>query len=343
MAKYVKGIDVASWEPNINWEKVCAQDIRFAFIKATQGDFSDPLYTSHWNGSKRAGILRGAYHFIDPRVDARVQANTFLNTVQLEEGDLPPVLDLEDLPDENVDVSGQTGKKGGKAGKAGTKGGKNNKGTKGGKSKMNASDVPNAQVVACAQTWLTIVEKETGVRPIIYSSPSFLQSRMSGLNGKPPLWSTNHVLWLANYLKREVTENDLPFQPAGWSPWKFWQYSDRGLLDGVMTEDGTQMTGVDLNFFRGTLDELFAFAGAKLLDDKGTDNQKKEDIVIDEKKEESQPEPEPVFFKYVVRAGDTLTGIALRFHTSIPAIMAINPQIKNPNLIFDGEPINIPH
>jgi len=336
MAKYVRGIDVAGWEPNINWEKVCAQEIHFAFIKATQADFSDRLFESHWNGAKRVGILRGAYHFIDPRVDGRVQAEAFLRTVRLEPGDLPPVLDLEDLPDEAVEeAAGKKGVKGGKDSK-GAKGSKGNKGPKGGK--LNASDVPNAKVVDCAQTWLAIVERETGRKPILYSSPSFLQSRMSNVQGKPPAWSTSHVLWLANYLKREVTENDSPFQPQGWSLWSFWQYSDRGLLDGIMTEDGSQLTGVDLNFFRGTLDQLRALAGATMPDGPVIVSPKKEDkIVVPDK------EPEPDFFKYLIKSGDSLFGIALRFHTTVPAIQAINPQIMNANFIRAGDVINIPH
>lgn len=335
MAKYIKGIDVAAWEPNINWEKVCAQDIHFVFIKATQADFADRLFQSHWTGAKRAGILRGAYHFIDPRLDGRVQAETYLRTVKLESGDLPPVLDLEDLPDEPVTQA--PGKKEVKGGKDG-KGAKGNKGPAKGKGgKLNASDVPNAKVLDCAQTWLSIVEKETGRKPILYSSPSYLHSRLSNIQGRPPAWSMSHVLWLANYLKREVMESDLPFQPQGWSAWTFWQYSDRGLLDGIMTEDGSQLTGVDLNFFRGTLDQLRTLAGASAPDGSVVMPDKEDEVVVPDK------EPEPEFFKYVVKSGDTLFGIALRFHTNVPAILAINPQITNANLIRVGDTINIPH
>lgn len=45
---------------------------------------------------------------------------------------------------------------------------------------------------------------------------------------------------------------------------------------------------------------------------------------------------------YVVRWGDTLGRIAARFGTTVNAIVAANPQITNPNLIYVGQVITIP-
>ncbi|RIK34549.1 MAG: hypothetical protein DCC55_32915 [Chloroflexi bacterium] len=45
---------------------------------------------------------------------------------------------------------------------------------------------------------------------------------------------------------------------------------------------------------------------------------------------------------YVVRRGDTLTLIAKRYGTSVRAILAANPQVKNPNLIRTGQRLVIP-
>ena len=36
---------------------------------------------------------------------------------------------------------------------------------------------------------------------------------------------------------------------------------------------------------------------------------------------------------YRIRTGDTLSGIAQRYNTSVSALMSANPQIKNKNLI----------
>jgi predicted chitinase/LysM repeat protein len=43
-----------------------------------------------------------------------------------------------------------------------------------------------------------------------------------------------------------------------------------------------------------------------------------------------------------VRAGDTLSGIAARHSVSLQALIAANPQIRNPNLIYPGQVVNLP-
>ena len=45
---------------------------------------------------------------------------------------------------------------------------------------------------------------------------------------------------------------------------------------------------------------------------------------------------------YLVRKGDTLWGIAKQYGVSLTALIAANPQIKNPNLIYPGDRVTIP-
>jgi LysM repeat protein len=45
---------------------------------------------------------------------------------------------------------------------------------------------------------------------------------------------------------------------------------------------------------------------------------------------------------YYAQSGDTLRKIAARFNTSVEAILKVNPQITNPNLIYVGQAISIP-
>lgn len=54
------------------------------------------------------------------------------------------------------------------------------------------------------------------------------------------------------------------------------------------------------------------------------------------------PGPPPDGQVYVVRPGDTLFGIAQRFGVTLAQLLAANPQITNPNLIFPGQQILIP-
>ena len=44
---------------------------------------------------------------------------------------------------------------------------------------------------------------------------------------------------------------------------------------------------------------------------------------------------------YTIKRGDTLSTIAARFGTSVSNLMAMNPQIKNANLIYEGHTIRI--
>lgn len=45
---------------------------------------------------------------------------------------------------------------------------------------------------------------------------------------------------------------------------------------------------------------------------------------------------------HTVKKGDTLSSIAQKHDASLQTILNLNPQIKNPNLIFIGEKINLP-
>lgn len=45
---------------------------------------------------------------------------------------------------------------------------------------------------------------------------------------------------------------------------------------------------------------------------------------------------------YTVRKGDTLWGIAKRYGVTLTALIAANPQIKNPNLIYPGDRVTLP-
>ncbi|MCZ7669240.1 MAG: LysM peptidoglycan-binding domain-containing protein [Chloroflexi bacterium] len=45
---------------------------------------------------------------------------------------------------------------------------------------------------------------------------------------------------------------------------------------------------------------------------------------------------------HTVRWGESLSGIAVRYGVTVQAIMAVNPQIWNPNVIYAGQVLFIP-
>ena len=91
-----QGIDVSHYQGTVSWAEVRQAGIEFAFAKATDGlTWTDPQFAINWPAMQAAGVLRGAYHFFEPADDAALQAQFFLQTVQLAPGDLPPALDVE--------------------------------------------------------------------------------------------------------------------------------------------------------------------------------------------------------------------------------------------------------
>jgi lysozyme len=97
----IHGIDVSKYQRLIAWEEVKTMNVNniqlgFAFIKATEGiDDADPQFRRNWKRSKSNEIIRGAYHFFIATRDGKMQAENFIKRVDLEPGDLPPVLDVE--------------------------------------------------------------------------------------------------------------------------------------------------------------------------------------------------------------------------------------------------------
>ena len=95
----VPGIDVSHHQGVIDWSQVAGSGQRFAIAKATEGrTFVDPNYAFNKTGAEMSGLVFGAYHFAQPdggANDAILEADHFVDTAQLEPGDLVPVLDIE--------------------------------------------------------------------------------------------------------------------------------------------------------------------------------------------------------------------------------------------------------
>ena len=113
-----KGIDVASYQCNVNWNTVAANGISFAYIKATEGTsehngmvvvwsadiafisgYKNPCFSAQYTGATNAGLIRGSYHFARPDISSgATQANYFASNGGGWSGDgitLPGSLDIE--------------------------------------------------------------------------------------------------------------------------------------------------------------------------------------------------------------------------------------------------------
>lgn len=194
----VHGTDVSKYQRSIDWPKARAAGISFAFVKATEGgDRTDPMFQEHWAGARAAGVPRAAYHFYYFCRPAAEQAAWFIRNVPRERDALPPVLDMEWNP----------------------------------KSPTCKLRPPPETVRSEMKTFLDIVERHYGKRPVIYTSVDFFDdNRLSSFRGYP--------YWL-----RSVADH--PTDRYGDHPFVFWQYTGTGDVPGIGGN-------ADINVFNGS-------------------------------------------------------------------------------------------
>ena len=85
-------IDTSKWDPIVDWQNYTWDG---AFIKVSEGMVEDRIYKSQW-GRAKGFTIRGPYHFFRVYVNPTEAAQKFVYLLGNDQGELPPVLDLED-------------------------------------------------------------------------------------------------------------------------------------------------------------------------------------------------------------------------------------------------------
>lgn len=86
----VFGVDVSSYQGEVDWPVLAEQGVDFAFIKATEGSLlQDRRFAANWAGAAAAGVRAGAYHFLSYDSPGETQADNFIAAVPVTEGALP--------------------------------------------------------------------------------------------------------------------------------------------------------------------------------------------------------------------------------------------------------------
>ncbi len=97
----VFGVDVSYCQEKMNWSLALARGVKFACIKyvdAYKGVcFLDSYAARNWHNARENGLLLSGYHWLAPQPSAEKQADFFLQYWQQMPGDMPPVLDFEDV------------------------------------------------------------------------------------------------------------------------------------------------------------------------------------------------------------------------------------------------------
>ncbi|MFZ5854869.1 MAG: GH25 family lysozyme [Chloroflexota bacterium] len=201
----LEGIDVSHWQAAIDWSQVAGSGKRFVIMKATQGQsFLDSMYAANHAGARAAGLTVGAYHFATPSSDPN-----------------DPILEADWyvanaglLPGDLVPALDL---------------------------EQNGGLSPSA-LQTWVGAWLAEVYARLGVRPMIYTSPSFWKNSM----GNTTMFADQGyaILWVAHWF---VTSPTVPANNWGGRGWTFWQYDDCGSVAGIAgCVDLDRYNGLDL-------------------------------------------------------------------------------------------------
>lgn len=176
--------------------------VSFVYIKSTEGTtIRNRFYLKDYTNARKHGIRTGAYHFWSVRSSGTQQAQWFIRNTLFRSGDLPPVLDVEPT-DAQIKMMG-------------------------GEEKMFAH----------IRTWLNMVERYTGVKPILYVNQMFVNKHLS----KQTDLKRDYGVWIARYSEYKP---DVKLT--------YWQLCPDGRVAGIQGD-------VDINVFNGYQSQFETF------------------------------------------------------------------------------------
>lgn len=157
------GIDISHYQSSINWREVSwiydDYPIHFVIVRSTMGvSTKDLTYRNNWSELNNSRFIRGAYHYYRPDEPSTEQAHNYISTVNLVPGDLPPILDIENLP-KNQSIN---------------------------------------QLKVGIRNWLDLVERHYGVKPIIYSGQHYFENYLSPEFNDCVIWIANYNTWISD-------------------------------------------------------------------------------------------------------------------------------------------------
>jgi lysozyme len=202
------GIDVSRFQGKINWKQVGQTRVNFAFLQASRGsgrDCSvvasecgpDQTYRRNYRRARANDIIVGPYHRAftrgttpqEARRDARREARVFIRSVgRLRDRDLRPTLDFE----------------------------------------HPFSGMSSRLLRVWARTWLRVVEREFGVKPIVYTNHSSWQATGDARG----FAKRGHPLWVAHW---KVPRQSILVPAGNWdgNGWSVWQWTSEGRVAGI--------------------------------------------------------------------------------------------------------------
>ena len=302
--KIYEGIDVSAWQGDTDFAAVKAAGKEVVYIRASVGsNYIDPYFERNYNGAVANGLSVGFYHYMTATSisEAQEEARFFASVISGKAANCRPAMDYESF-----------------------------------------DGLSSGAVTSISLAFLETLEDATGQEVCLYSD-AYNASRVFG----PAL--AKYPLWIAEYGVGSPSNN------GKWERWSGFQYSDTGRVNGIQgnvdldyftealflddtTPPPAQETYINYTVKRG--DTLWALANRynttvnAIVERNNIANP--DLIYVGEQLK--IPTAGYTTQTYVVQRGDTLWGIAQRFHTTVGHLVALN-HIQNPDLIYPGETI----
>lgn len=321
-----QGIDVSEWQGNIDYSGVASDNIQVVYIKASEGSqYKDSQFEANYANAKARGLKVGFYHYVTATTtdQAVQQANFFVSVIAGKEPDCKLAMDFEQFGDLSV-----------------------------------------AQINNIALTFIQTVEQVSGQKAIVYSDLYNTQAVFNSSLAPYPLW-------VAEYGALTPGNSNV------WPAWVGFQYSDTGEISGISGNvdldkftDGVLVAnqgpiqkvnpppslnpGENISYYTvKSGDTLSAIAGnyhttvscIVSLNNISNSNiiyvgQTLKIYTIQKPAPKISSKPVQKAAAYIVVNGDTLSGIAARFNTTVASLAALN-NIQNPNLIYVGQTLKL--
>lgn len=195
------GIDVSHWQNSIDWNQVASdtipKKIDFSIVKATQGsDQTDPNYAENWKHSNNNFELSGAYHYYIYTDNPQAQAQNFIKNVSLQQGNFPPIVDVE--------LNCST---------------------------CDSLSVSAEQLIHDLDIYLKEIVSHFNLKPIIYTNPDFYDKYLTGNFEEYPFWMASYEkkppLGLVGFHSEEADSTSNPMVVL-------WQFTDYERVMGII-------------------------------------------------------------------------------------------------------------
>lgn len=299
-----KGIDVSSYQGNINWGKVKADGIEFAILKIIKKDLNpDKQFENNWKGCTAASVpILGVYNYSYASTVSKAKADA-QKVIEVLNGRKAKVwLDVEDSCLEGIGY----------------------------------------RLIEIIQEYGKVINA-AGLDFGVYTGQYFYNTYIK------PYGNLDCALWIARYGKNNGTMQE-EYKPKI-NNMVGWQYTSKGSVSGISGNVDLDIWYEDI--VSGNAEEVVAtvktveeLACEVLNGIWGNGAKRKQNLknagydysVVQAKVNEILNATKKVY--YTVQRGDTLSGIAKHFDTTVSALVKLN-SIANPNKIYVNQKIRV--